>query len=167
MAKVTDNAQGELAQPTRKLTVKQERFAQAYVETSNASEAYRRAYDAENSSDAVVWTSACNLLKNHKVAIRVQELQAKHAENHDVTVEYLTAEYREAISLAKIAVQPAALVSAVTALGKLHGLVVERKHIDGDNRHHHTAEPISPLAEHLEEVLGISAEDASTGTLPN
>ena len=41
MAKVTDNAQGELAQPTRKLTVKQERFAQAYVETSNASEAYR------------------------------------------------------------------------------------------------------------------------------
>ena len=101
MAKVTDNAQGERARPIRKLTVKQERFAQAYVETSNASEAYRRAYDAENSSDAVIWTNACNLLKNNKVAIRVQQLMAKHAENHDVTVEYLTAEYREAISLAK------------------------------------------------------------------
>ena len=29
-----------------KLTPKQEKFAQVYVETSNASEAYRQAYDA-------------------------------------------------------------------------------------------------------------------------
>ncbi len=159
MAKVTDNAQGELARPVRKLTVKQERFAQAYIETSNASEAYRRAYDAENSSDAVVWTSACNLLKNHKVAIRVQELQAKHAENHDVTVEYLTAEYREAISLAKITAQPAALVGAVTALGKLHGLVVERKHIDADQRHHYTAEPVSSLDAFMEDIAALGAEE--------
>ena len=31
-----------------KLTIKQEAFARAYVETGNASEAYRRAYNAEN-----------------------------------------------------------------------------------------------------------------------
>ena len=31
-----------------KLTAKQEAFARAYVETGNASEAYRRAYNAEN-----------------------------------------------------------------------------------------------------------------------
>ena len=31
-----------------KLTIKQEAFARAYVETGNASEAYSRAYNAEN-----------------------------------------------------------------------------------------------------------------------
>ena len=31
-----------------KLTPKQENFCLAYLETSNASEAYRRAYDSEN-----------------------------------------------------------------------------------------------------------------------
>jgi phage terminase small subunit len=33
---------------TDKLTPKQERFVQAYIETGNATEAYRQAYDAKN-----------------------------------------------------------------------------------------------------------------------
>ena len=34
-----------------KLTPKQEAFVLAYIETGNASEAYRRAYNAENMSE--------------------------------------------------------------------------------------------------------------------
>ena len=57
------------------MTPKQTAFAEKYVECGNASEAYRHAYDAENSSDTTVWTNASQLLSNTKVTLRVMELQ--------------------------------------------------------------------------------------------
>ena len=59
------------------LTVKQERFAQAYVRTGKASEAYRESYDAEKMKPATVWTEASLLLDNPKVAQRVERLNAE------------------------------------------------------------------------------------------
>jgi phage terminase small subunit len=59
------------------LTPKQEEFVRAYVETSCASTAYRRAYNAENMKDNSIHVSACNVLKNPKVALRVEELQER------------------------------------------------------------------------------------------
>jgi len=59
----------------RNLTPKQERFVEGYLTTGNASEAYRRAYDAENMSSAVISVKACELLKNGKVAVSLQELR--------------------------------------------------------------------------------------------
>lgn len=41
-----------------KLTIKQEAFARAYVETGNASEAYRRAYDAARMKPEVIAVKA-------------------------------------------------------------------------------------------------------------
>ena len=58
----------------RKLTPKQQRFVQEYLVTSNASEAYRRAYDAEKMSPAVINVKASELLKNGKVTVSLQEL---------------------------------------------------------------------------------------------
>lgn len=69
------------------LTIKQERFAQKYVELGNASEAYRQSYDCEKSSDEVIWNEASTLLKNHEVSIRVDSLKSKAAEKHEVTVD--------------------------------------------------------------------------------
>jgi len=57
------------------LTPKQQRFVQEYLATGNASEAYRRAYDAENMKPAVVKVKACELLKSGNVAVTVQELR--------------------------------------------------------------------------------------------
>ena len=57
------------------LTPKQEAFARAYVETGNASEAYRRAYDADNMKPEVVKVKACELLKNGNVAVTVEALR--------------------------------------------------------------------------------------------
>ena len=68
------------------LTPKQEAFIQAYIETGNASEAYRRAYPRSKQwKKKTVWEKASRLMG--KVRARVDELQDKAAEAHQVTVE--------------------------------------------------------------------------------
>lgn len=62
------------------MTPKQEAFALAYVETGNASEAYRRAYNAENMKPAVINVKASQLLHSDKVAVRVADLRQKNAQ---------------------------------------------------------------------------------------
>jgi phage terminase small subunit len=79
---------------TSKLTIKQEAFAQAYIETGNASEAYRRAYQVSPSTKPnTVEKRACELLKHGKVAGRIAELQAGHQKRHDVTIDRIVGEY--------------------------------------------------------------------------
>lgn len=59
------------------LTQKQEAFALAYFETGNASEAYRRAYNAENMSPNVIHNKASALMAKGDVRVRVEQLRAK------------------------------------------------------------------------------------------
>jgi phage terminase small subunit len=59
------------------LTPKQEEFVRAYVDTSCASTAYRRAYNAEGMKDNSIHVNACKLLKSAKVALRINELQER------------------------------------------------------------------------------------------
>lgn len=60
------------------LTAKQLAFCLAYTETENASEAYRRAYNVKAGTAAnTVYVEASKLLKNPKIAQRLQELQAE------------------------------------------------------------------------------------------
>lgn len=56
------------------LTPKQENFCLAYLETGNASEAYRRAYDAENMKASTIHSRASELLDNSEIAARLEEL---------------------------------------------------------------------------------------------
>ncbi len=63
-------------------TPKQENFCRTYIETGNASEAYRRAYYAERMKPATVNRAAKELLDNPKIAARVKALQAKHRRVH-------------------------------------------------------------------------------------
>ena len=56
------------------LTPKQENFCLAYLETGNASEAYRRSYDAENMKPATIHSRAYELLDNSAIAARLAEL---------------------------------------------------------------------------------------------
>lgn len=57
------------------MTIKQEAFCLAYIETGNASEAYRRAYCAAKMKDKTIWERASNLMANSKVSARVAELR--------------------------------------------------------------------------------------------
>lgn len=68
----------------KNLTIKQENFCQAYIETGNASEAYRKAYSYKKMKDSVINIKACELLKNGKVSVRVRELQSELKKSSDI-----------------------------------------------------------------------------------
>jgi phage terminase small subunit len=69
-----------------KLTPKQNKFAEEYVNTGNASEAYRRAYDvAKTTSNEVIAVKASELLKNGNISVRVKDLQKQEAEAFQIT----------------------------------------------------------------------------------
>ncbi len=75
------------------LTPDQEAFCQAYVETSNASEAYRRAFPrSQGWKPTAVWPEASRLLNSPKVSARIEELLSDARKRHDVTMDKLTAE---------------------------------------------------------------------------
>lgn len=74
------------------LTIKQEKFCHAYIETGNASEAYRRAYSCAKWKDKSVWEKASVLLANVKVQSRVAELRAGLVKRHEVTVDRIIEE---------------------------------------------------------------------------
>lgn len=117
------------------LTPKQEAFARAYVETGNASEAYRSAYSAKNMKPEAIFVEASRLLDNPKVALKVASLKERHEKRHDITVDKLTEmtlhAYKEAQRIAPTSgqMQTASMIKAAEFLGKLHGLVIERSEI--------------------------------------
>lgn len=106
------------------LTLKQEAFCQAYIETGNASEAYRKAYQAEGMKPEVVNVKAVELLKNGKVSVRVDELKGEHRDRHNLTVDDLIRELEEARQAALGAETPqsSAAVGATMGKAKLLGL---------------------------------------------
>lgn len=84
-----------------KLTVKQEKFINKYLECGNASEAYRFAYNCENMKDKTVIERASRLLKESNISARTSALQAELKEKSDITKERVLREL-EAIIDAKI-----------------------------------------------------------------
>jgi phage terminase small subunit len=114
------------------LTPKQEAFARIYVETSNASEAYRQCADvAEDTKPESIWASASRMLSDVKVLQRVDELQKEAAERTLVTVARLMEELEEARALALAEKQSSAAVSATMGKARINGLLVEKREIGG------------------------------------
>lgn len=114
-----------------KLTAKQDKFARVYVETGNASEAYRQAYDVgKDTTDQVIWNEASKVLGNRYVSVRVAELQMKAQERTLVTVESLTREMEENRARADELDQAATMQAATMGKAKLHGLLVDK--VQGD-----------------------------------
>jgi len=69
------------------MTPKQELFAQAYLETSNASEAYKRAYDTQANANTIN-RKASQLLKHPEVIKLLAELKADARQRHKLTGGY-------------------------------------------------------------------------------
>ncbi|MGK2898831.1 MAG: terminase small subunit [Burkholderiaceae bacterium] len=59
------------------LTAKREAFAQAYVVTGNASEAYRQTYSAARMKDTTIARNAYELVHHSNVSARIAALQAE------------------------------------------------------------------------------------------
>lgn len=106
------------------LTAKQEAFCLAYLETGNASEAYRKAYNAENMKPETVNRKAKELLDHGKISARIEALQEDHRERHKITVDDLLAELEEArqVALGQNNPQTSAAVAATMGKAKLLGL---------------------------------------------
>jgi phage terminase small subunit len=149
-----------------KLTLKQEAFAKAYIETGNASEAYRRAYNAGKMKSDAIHVNASKLLASAKVALRVQELQSAHQKRHEITVDSLTLMLMEDRVLARKEGEANAAINAVLAIAKLHGLIIDSKNVNlnANHKHHHTAEPLSESAIWLTRLLG-AGTDSPTAQL--
>ena len=137
-----------------KLTIKQERFVQAYIETGNASEAYRRAYDADGMKPESIQVKACELLQNGKVAVRLAALQAKAEKRHAITVDDILRELEEARTMAATLDRPQvnAMVAASMGKAKLLGLEVNKTEITGKD-----GAPLAPP------VFNISFENGGPG----
>ena len=69
------------------LTPKQEAFAQAYVLTGNACEAYRRSYDCSRMKQKILEPVASKMLAHPKVSTRIADLRSNIAERSEITVE--------------------------------------------------------------------------------
>ena len=72
-----------------KLTIKQEAFCLAYIESGNASAAYRSAYNAGRMKPATINRKAKELLDNGKIAARLQVLSAELNERAMVDATYV------------------------------------------------------------------------------
>ena len=118
----------------KRFTEKMELFCLAYVETGNASEAYRRSYNTANMADKTAQREGYNLLQNPLVQGRIDELRNKVMERHEITVDTLLAELEEARLLGKETGKASAMVTASMGKAKLLGLdkqIVELTGKDG------------------------------------
>ena len=115
------------------LTEKQEAFALAFLETGNAAEAYRRAYDvAPDAKDGWLYVEACQLLDNPKIALRLKGLRDQAERLSIFNLSAAMDEFEAARKLAMAANNPSAAVAATTGKVKLFGLdKPERKEITG------------------------------------
>jgi phage terminase small subunit len=75
------------------LTPKQEKFCRLYIETGNASEAYRRSYDASRMASATINRKATELVAHGTITARLEELRAGHQKRHELTIDRIVAEY--------------------------------------------------------------------------
>lgn len=64
--------------------MKQEAFCRHYVDTGNATEAYRMSYDTSNMKPETIWSNASRLLVSSKVAARINEIQQEYAMRSNV-----------------------------------------------------------------------------------
>jgi len=108
------------------LTPKQEGFCQSYVETGNASEAYRKNYNVTKMQPDTINRKAKELMDNGKITARIETFQVIHAKRHNITIDTITNELNEAIRLAKEDIKPSAMVAAIMGKAKLHGLLSDK-----------------------------------------
>lgn len=113
------------------LTPKQEKFCMVYIETGNASEAYRQAYDCKNMTSQSIGRKAKEMLDNGKISAHLEKLREPIKKRHAITVDSLLEELEEARQLAIQTAKAAAMATATMGKARLLGLdkqIVENTH---------------------------------------
>lgn len=108
------------------LTEKQEKFCQAITSGMNQSDAYRQAYKTENMKEETIHSEACRLMRDPKIAARIEQLRLLVVKDIQYTVNdsflKLNALQSEALENKNLNVA----LKAEELKGKLKGLYVER-----------------------------------------
>lgn len=78
-----------------KLTVKQEKFVRAYVESGNATQAYIEAYSTKNMKQATINNNAYMLLNKSDIKASVKKLKSKLRNKDIITKEEMLQTYAE------------------------------------------------------------------------
>lgn len=119
----------------RRFTDKMEAFCLVYMETNNASEAYRRSYNVTNMAEKTAARESWIVLQKPQVQARLAELREVVMDRHNITVDTLLAELEEARKAALSAETPqtSAAVSATMGKAKLLGLDKKIVEITGKN----------------------------------
>lgn len=97
------------------LTPKQEAFCNYYMETGNASEAYRKAYSCSKMKNESINSKAYEMLKKGEITVRIQELQNEVKNKFDLSKERILAE------LSSI---------AFSSIAEMHNTWIERKEFE-------------------------------------
>lgn len=113
-----------------RLTPKQEKFAQVYVETSNASEAYRQAYNTQKMKQESIAVNACKLLADANVTLRVQQIREELAKASQIGLKDLLEELEEARQAALAAESPQSSAAVAATMGKAKLLGLDKQIID-------------------------------------
>lgn len=79
----------------KKLTIKQEKFCNKYLECGNASEAYRFAYDCSGLAESTIWSKASLMLDNDKVRARIDYLKSHLAEAAGISALQIIREHQK------------------------------------------------------------------------
>ena len=77
------------------LTLKQENFADIYLKIGNASEAYRRAYNAENMGQAAINIEAKRLIDHPKIALRIDALKVQIQRHTVLDIGFVVGSFQE------------------------------------------------------------------------
>jgi len=102
-----------------------ERFAQELAKGKTADEAYALAGFKSNRGNAAT------LKAKQSISKRVTEIQGRAAAKAAVSIQSLTDELEEARGIAIAEKQSSAAVAATLGKAKLHGLLIEKKRLEG------------------------------------
>lgn len=109
-----------------KLTQKQEAFCLAYIETGNASDAYRRAYSADKMKPETVNRKAKALIDDGKITARLEDLRRPVVEAARMSLESHLARLDALSRKAENAGQYGAAIAAETNRGRAAGFYTEK-----------------------------------------
>jgi len=115
------------------LTPKQNKFVEVYLETGNASEAYRQAYNVKSMNDNTINRNAHSLLYNNKIAARLDQIKSENAERTQVTLEYLTNRLIKAADMAEEQGKAGELGQNVQRVATLTGFWKENQQLTVEN----------------------------------
>lgn len=113
------------------LTGKQELFCIAYMETMNATEAYKRSYGAAKMAAATINRKAHALIENGKITARLTELRAPAIAKAQVSLESHLDDLKRLRDIAEKAEKYGPAIQAEIARGKASGLYVEKTEHSG------------------------------------